>query len=146
MGIVPLSLQASPAGWLAHFVTNWQKVSKDRWILDTVRRYRIGFMSYPCQKRKSHPSHFNMDQQRLVALEIAELCQKGAVTEVRSTPTNCFLSTLFLVPKKDGGQRPVINLKSLNSFVEVPHLKMEDTLKNLLTKGDWLVKIDFKNA
>ena len=148
MGIVPLSLQASPAGRLAHFVANWQKVSKDRWILDTVRRYRIGFMSYPHQKRKPHPSHFNMDQQRLVALEIAELCQKRAVTEVRSTPTNGFLSTLFLVPKKDGGQRPVINLKSLNSFVEVPNFKMEGihTLKNLLMKGDWLVKIDLKDA
>ena len=34
-------------------------------------------------------------------------------------------STLFLVPKKDGGQRQVINLKSLNSFINAPHFKME---------------------
>ena len=63
-------------------------------------------------------------------------------------PGNGFLSTLFLVPKKDGGQRPVINLKSLNSFVNAPHFKMEGihTLKSLLKKGDWLLKIDLKDA
>ena len=36
-----------------------------------------------------------------------------------------FHSTLFLVPKKDGGQRLVINLKALNEFVTVPNFKME---------------------
>ena len=57
-------------------------------------------------------------------------------------------STLFLVPKKDGGQRQVINLKSLNSFIHAPHFKMEaiHKLKSLLKKGDWLVKIDLKDA
>ena len=55
---------------------------------------------------------------------------------------------LFLVPKKDGGQRPVINLKSLNSFVDAPHFKMEGihTLKSLVLEGDWLVKVDLKDA
>ena len=45
-----------------------------------------------------------------------------------------FYSTLFLVPKKDGGQKPVVSLKALNEFVTVPHFKMESihTLKNLL--------------
>ena len=36
-----------------------------------------------------------------------------------------FVSTVFLVPKKDGGQKPVINLKSLNRFVHTEHFKME---------------------
>ena len=55
---------------------------------------------------------------------------------------------LFLVPKKDGGQRPDINLKSLNSFVDTPHFKMEGihTLKSLVLEGDWLVKVDLKDA
>ena len=52
------------------------------------------------------------------------------------------------MPKKDGGQRPVINLKNLNSFINAPHFKMEGihTLKSLLRKGDWLVKVDLKDA
>ena len=43
------------------------------------------------------------------------------VSPVEPTPEG-FISQLFLVPKKDGGQRPVINLKTLNTFVRVfPH-------------------------
>ena len=46
------------------------------------------------------------------------------------------------------GQRLVINLKKLNSFINAPHFKMEGihTLKSLLQKEDWLVKIDLKDA
>ena len=59
-----------------------------------------------------------------------------------------FFSTLFLVPKKDGDQRPAVNLKALNNFVQTPHFKMEGihTLKNLLRAGDWLTKVDLKDA
>lgn len=59
-----------------------------------------------------------------------------------------FYSTLFLVPKKDGGQRPVINLKKLNAFFNPPYFKMEGiyTLKSLLRQGDWLTKVDLKDT
>ena len=58
-----------------------------------------------------------------------------------------FYSTIFQVPKKDGGQRPVINLKVLNKCVSAPHFKMEGihTLKHLRT-GDWLAKVDLKDV
>ena len=39
-----------------------------------------------------------------------------AVREVRQT-AHRFLSNLFLVRKKDGGNQPVINLRDINSFV-----------------------------
>ena len=126
MGIVPLDIESSPTGQLAHLIlVNWQKVTKDRWILNTVKGYRISFLATPHQGRKPHPSHFNLDQQSVVEQEIRDLCHKGVVTELSTTPPDCFLSTLFLVPQKDGSQRPVIYLKNLNSFVEVPHFKME---------------------
>ena len=50
--------------------------------------------------------------------------------------------------KKDGGQRPVINLKNLHSFVDAPHFKMKGihTLKSLVLEGDWLVNVDLKDA
>ena len=70
------------------------------------------------------------------------------MTELETPPVGGFVSTLFLVPKKDGGQRPVINLKNLNTFVDVPHFKMEGihSLKSLLQREDWLIKIDLKDA
>ena len=90
----------------------------------------------------------NQIQQELVSQEISEMFSKGAVTEIQTPPEGGFFSTLFLVPKKDGGQRPVINLKNLNSFINAPHFKMEGihALKNLLKRGDWLVKTDLKDA
>jgi len=44
--------------------------------------------------------------------------------------------------------RPVINLKRLNQWVETPHFKMEGipTLRDLLRQGDWMVKVDLKDA
>ena len=55
---------------------------------------------------------------------------------------------LLLVPKKDGGQRPVIKLKALNSFVHTEHFKMEGihTLRDLVNPEDWLAKVDLKDA
>ena len=54
----------------------------------------------------------------------------------------------FLVPKSDGSWRPVVNLKSLNTWVVPHHFKMESirTVKGLLIQGDWLVKLDLKDA
>uniref|UniRef100_A0A1X7V3L1 Reverse transcriptase domain-containing protein n=1 Tax=Amphimedon queenslandica TaxID=400682 RepID=A0A1X7V3L1_AMPQE len=73
------------------------------------------------------------------------MISKGAVTESQTPPV---FSTLFLVPRKDGGQRPVINFKKLNSFISAPHFIIKGiyTLKSLLQKEDWLVKIDLKDA
>ena len=53
-----------------------------------------------------------------------------------------------MVPKKDGGQRPIINLKKLNSFVQTQHFKMEGIhmLKDLLKPGDWMTKVDLKDT
>ena len=49
---------------------------------------------------------------------------------------------------KDGGQRPVMNPKSLNRFVHTEHLKMEGihVLRDLLRAGDWMTKVDQMDA
>jgi hypothetical protein len=59
-----------------------------------------------------------------------------------------FLSTLFLLPKKGGEQRPVVNLKPLYQMIPYKHYKMEGShmLKDLLKKGNYLVKVDLKDA
>jgi len=86
------------------------------------------------------------EQLQLIREEVAEMVQKGAVEQIH--PSKGFYSNLFLVPKKDGGQRPVINLKALNQFVQKQHFKMEGihNLKDLLQPGDWLGKVDLKDA
>ena len=83
----------------------------------------------------------------LVTLEVTELLSKGAIVETQLTP-HSFISHIFLVEKKDGGQRPVINLKGLNQLVSVEHFKMKvlHLLPGLLQSGDWMVKMDLKDA
>uniref|UniRef100_A0A1X7SEK6 Reverse transcriptase domain-containing protein n=1 Tax=Amphimedon queenslandica TaxID=400682 RepID=A0A1X7SEK6_AMPQE len=121
MGITPMQKQANPTGWLAHFIINWQKLTKDRLVLNTVSG---DFITEPCQLKIPNQSQLKQHQQELVSQEITELISKGAISELQTTPElgNGFFSTLFLVPKKDGGQRPVINLKRLN-FLECPPLQ-----------------------
>ena len=55
---------------------------------------------------------------------------------------------MFLVPKKDGKVRPVINLKKLNQIVHIHHFKMEgiQTARELVQPNDWMTKIDLKDA
>jgi hypothetical protein len=52
------------------------------------------------------------------------------------------------VPKKTGGHRPIVNLKPLNKFIVYEHFKMEnlETVRFLVRKGDWFVKLDLKDA
>ena len=76
-----------------------------------------------------------------------ELINKGAIVETQVTPQG-FVSQIFLVEKKDGGQRPVVNIKCLNCYVKIKQFKMEGLhlLPDLLQAQDWMVKLDLKDA
>ena len=90
---------------------------------------------------------FSKSDSAKIDAEIQSLQQKGALKQV-PPESDQFLSNLFLVPKRDGTSRPVINLKGLNSFLQYTHFKMEGIhlLHDLVQPGDWLGKIDLKDA
>ena len=56
-------------------------------------------------------------------------------------------STLFVLTRNNN-LRPVINLKSLNNCVQLEKFKLEglDMVRTLLTPGDYLMKLDLKDA
>ena len=57
-----------------------------------------------------------------------------------------FFSKMFLVPKKGGEWRPIINLKTLNRYIRAPRFKMT-TIKDvthLIQQGEWAVTLDLK--
>ena len=70
------------------------------------------------------------------------------ITEMANPCSNQYVSRIFVVPKKDGSFRPVINQKPLNWFIVAAHFKMEGLamLKDLLRPGDWMASIDLKDA
>ena len=59
-----------------------------------------------------------------------------------------YYSTYFIVPKKDGGLRPILNLKIFNNCINKTKFSME-TLKSIISvmsPGLWLASVDFKDA
>ena len=86
------------------------------------------------------------EQEKVVVLKkIDEMLKKEAIIPVKQEAEQ-FLSRTFIVPKKSGDFRPVINLKKLSSCVEYKHFKMEQILKELLEKDNFLCKLDLKDA
>ena len=113
---------------------NWKLLTQDQFVLKMIEGVPIPFVEPPRQaKAPSHTFH-NQLERPVIEQEIAEMLQKGAI-QVVSPLKGEFISTVFLVKKKDGGNRPVINLKQLNSFV-YQHFKMEglQLLKHLIQK------------
>ena len=78
--------------------------------------------------------------------EQEELIEKEAV-ELATSEKGCIFK-MFLVDKKGGKKRPVINMRPLSPFVRSPHFKFEglNIAKELLQQGYWLSRIDLKDA
>ena len=53
-----------------------------------------------------------------------DILSKGAITAVTQEEDQ-FLSKVFLVPQKDGNQRPVINLEYLNHLMSYQYSRIE---------------------
>lgn len=135
------------AGRLAYFIQNWSLITNDPWVTQTVTGYHIEFTQNPVQLVLPPLLPFSEEETLAMDNEIKSLQDKGAIHQASLSDPG-FVSSLFMVPKKGGGQRPVINLKALNNFVEYSHFKMEGIhmLRDLLRKDDFMVKLDLKDA
>jgi hypothetical protein len=136
-------------GRLSHFFAEWQKITNDQWVLDIIQNgYKLEFIKKPPFLGIKH-TKVNSRVSDLIGIEIQELLKKNAIETVHPTMIRTgFYSTLFLVTKKNGEMRPVINLKPLNMYLKKTHFKM-DTMKkvlNLVRKGDWAFSLDLKDA
>lgn len=102
-------------------------------------------LSLPTQK--APPRVIQMKDGHLVTEEVCKLPAKGAIKVVSPTSSQ-FLSRIFVVPKRDGLHRPVVNLRPLNQFMANIHFKMESLsiMRDLLRQQDWMVSIDLKDA
>ncbi len=81
--------------------------------------------------------------------ELSSLLQKGAIEEVpQSEVERGFFSRYFLVPKRDGGLRPILDLRRLNLSLYKGKFKMLTmrTIMSQVQEGDWFVTIDLKDA
>jgi hypothetical protein len=58
-----------------------------------------------------------------------------------------FYSSMLVIPKKNGGIRPVFNLKKLNQYLEAPLFMMETIreVSQMIRPNDYLVSIDLSD-
>jgi hypothetical protein len=140
-------------GRLRHFLPFWKEVlDTPPHHLQAVEGYHLPFTSPPPLSCPgvgfSTPSQGANNP--LIDIEVAALIEKGAIEQVPlHPPPPSFISNIFLVQKKNGKMRPIINLKRLNAaHLETPHFRMESPqdVRHAILPGDWAASIDLKDA
>jgi hypothetical protein len=136
-------------GRLLHFASFWKRAVSDAWVLDLITYgHSIEFTSKPRLSSNVRWTRLqDTKKARVLDEEIVALLQKDAIEEVDPLSLG-YYSTFFVVPKRDGGFRPILNLKPLNQFVQYQKFRMETHIQVLqyLRRGDWLASLDLKDA
>ena len=144
---LPLPLPNIPVGGrLAHFVQNWPKITDDEWVLSLVRKgYRIPFLERPILLQ--NPVFFQQPLSQQLEEEFASLLSKGAVEEIIPECPG-YYSRIFLVLKKNGKLRLIIDLSGLNHFVYKQTFKMETQrkVKDAIQLNHWVFSLDLMDA
>ena len=88
-------------------------------------------------------------RRQALSQEVSTLLEKKAIEIVDpQTQQVGFYSVYFLVPKKEGGFHPILDLRGLNSFLKVLPFHMLKTAEVLqaVARQSWFTSIDLKNA
>ncbi len=137
---------------LSHFLHEWERLpGVSLWVLRTIRTgYTLQFGKNPPRFDGVHLTVVNSAAKASVLQqELSSLLQKGAIEEVpQSEVERGFLGRYFLVPKRDGGLRPILDLRRLNLSLYKGKFKMLTmrTIMSQVQEGDWFVTIDLKDA
>jgi hypothetical protein len=80
--------------------------------------------------------------------EVEELVRKRAVELVVNQHSPGFYGRIFVVPKANGGWRPVLDLSHLNLFLRKIKFRMEtpQSVRAAIRPGDWATSIDLTDA
>ena len=82
-------------------------------------------------------------------MELSTLLEKGAIGEVRrSDRQGGFYSRYFLIPTKDLGLRPILDLRELNKYLRPLRCRFLTVprVRQTIKAGDWFATIDLKDA
>ena len=117
--------------------------------MQTVTGCTIPFKNdtLPAQTGNVRISRFNKTQHQIVGKEIEKLVDKQ-VLELAKSEQGEYISPIFLVPKKNGTFRLILNLKEFNQNVQYCHFKMETLTAalNLIKQDCLMASVDLKDA
>ncbi len=143
--------QSRETGSLSTFLAAWKLLPNvSQWVLHTVDRgYKIQFGSCPLLFYGVFPTLVGPEQALVMEQEVAILLRKEAIEVVPPLDRESgFYSRYFIVPKKDGGLRPILDLRLLNHSVRWLKFKMltSKQVVSQIRSEDWFVTIDLKDA
>ena len=151
VGVERDSPDPGPSRFTPQHLSRWEALTSDPWVLSTIAKgYKIQF--------RCRPPTFTGVRMTVVddplgsqALrrEISELLEKRAIEYVPgSAQLRGSYSIYFLIPKKDGSLRPILDLRNLNQFLKIFHFRMLRTVDVLqaVTEKDWFTSINLKDA
>ena len=145
----PRNVDGSQVGaHLADFAPHWRSLLGNCRATGIVEdRVGIAFQQRPqlthqCISFRTRNSRQDLQQ------AVDALLMKGAIERVMNVKSLGFYSRLFLVPKKTGDLRPVIDLSTLSCHMVVPHFKMETqgSVRSAIRSQEWTVSIDIRDA
>lgn len=145
---VPL-LSCPVGARLLHFVEAWSLITKDSWALSILRKgYRIPFLRDPPLSQEPIKFPVSAHQLPILKEEVRILLMKNAVELVLDPSSPGFYSRIFLIKKKNGKLRLIIDLSPLNKMMRVDHFQMETTssIRKSILPGSWAVSIDLQDA
>ncbi len=124
--------------------------SPSRWLIRTIRLgYAIQFARCPPKFRGVHFTSVKAVDAHVLRVEIVVLLAKDAIEPVLPADMRSgFYSPYFIVPKKSGGLRPIMDLRVLNrSLHKLPfRMLMQKRIYECIRPRDWFAAIDLKDA
>ena len=104
---------------------------------------RIEFTLTPVQVTPPPQPTWSKTEEGFIDMEIQRLLLKGVIAHSVHEEGE-FISSIFVRPKKDGSYRMILNLKSLNQYVEYHHFKLDTiwTAVHMMTPGCFMASID----
>ncbi len=152
LGWVPVFHHAAPQLVpLAWSLGAWLVLpSPSRWLLRTIRLgYVIQFARRPPKFRGIRFTSVKAVDAPVLCAEIAVLLAKDAIEPVPPADMRSgFYSPYFIVPKKSGGLRPILDLRVLNRVLHKLPFKMltQKRIFGCIRPQDWFAAIDLKDA
>jgi len=141
---------------LSKYRPAWEKITQDPWVLDIISNgYAPQFtlerppLTRDWRRFESITHHTPPAQATLLQEYLDELLVKEAIEPVVDSQSLGFYSHMFLVTKKNTSKlRPIINLKRLNGFLDIPSFQMETTMSvaAAVQPGDWATSLDLTDA
>lgn len=156
LGFIPIagnntpSLQVPIGGCLAYLSNMWCSTTTDAWAIQTVSLgVTLEFISTPPRRFIKCSRSPDPSKRALMEVEIQHLLSIRAIEPVSPEHQGTrFYSILFLVQKKSGGSRAILDLKCLDIHIRYRCFKMHSLHSILggIRFGDYLSLIDLPEA